>query len=177
MKTRIVDELTIGPFVTPERKREWERSLEDDLERFIQEQIVPQLTTDSWRAEGSFGTRFDDPRFYGPHSVVKHRYQLDLRFVSAEGTESIVLELDYDPESGDLKPLRKPLNVYTIPMQQERERKSKAVSEAIERRLRGEEEIDCPFCGGRLTFWIQDFAPTVKQVVCPTKGCFWVHFS
>jgi hypothetical protein len=177
-KTELLEQgLAFGPFKTEHHQRSVDDRFRKALLSWLTINILPQVEGAFTRVEGRLYSHYDNPKFLGPDSILQHRYYFQIKFQSPEGTEEAWGEVDYDRAHDTFTPTKiKPSHVRTLSAQRHvREMQDQALR-ILERIRQGERDIPCPNCGSRLEIWIMD-NDFIKNIACPQKGCFLVHFD
>lgn len=179
----IADGITFGPFKTWHHRRVMGRAFRSAFLQFVIDNIVSRVTIDFVKVEGHLTTDYDDKKFFGPNSVVKYRYNLRCVFICGESKETASAQVDYDPTTSTFTSARWPLRVTTIAEQAEKKRSYEQYSEmlrhVVARLDAGEENIACPKCGAALSVsWTRkDNTRSLKEIKCPTRNCWFVHYD
>ena len=166
-----------GPFKTEHHQRAVDDQFRKALIVWLVANVLPQVEGSVTRVEGRLYSHYDDQKFFGTNSILKHRYYFEISFHSPEGTETAGGELEYDRDRDTFTPTKvKPWHVKTLSSQR-RLRELIDQANAIALRVRdGERDIACPNCSSPLSIWVLEDG-FVKNIACPKERCFWLHFD
>jgi hypothetical protein len=179
----IAEGITFGPFRTWHHRRTTGRVFQASFLQFVIDNIASRVTIDYVKVEGHVTTDYDDKKFFGPNSVVKYRYNFRCDFVSGELKETASAQVDFDPVTSTFTRARWPTKVSTIADQEEMKRLEAQhcdiLRQLIARINAGDKDIACPQCGAIMSVrWIsKDGKPFLKDIECPTKACWFVHYD
>jgi hypothetical protein len=97
--------LKIRPFVTEYHQCAIDETAIARVHSFIAETVFPVATPGFTHVTGEFYSFYDEPRYLGPISVAKYRYQIDIDFHYEDSTEeeSFGVTLILNPVTGTFK--------------------------------------------------------------------------
>jgi hypothetical protein len=126
------------------------------LAHFLEETIAGHPEIQSSNAAGVIKSRYDDPRYFGPNSVVKYQFEVALR-IQLRGDffrrATFEASVQYDPNDESFRILRHSTSVDTPAIRRENKRIADAAAKMC-KRIRAncsEEEASefrCPRCEG-----------------------------
>ena len=170
--------ILFGPFKTEHHSRTVDERFREAFFAFLESKFLPQVDGQFTRVDGRLTSYYDDQKYFGPLSVVKHRYFYEFRLHSAEGTETARGEIDYDPKTATFSESKvRPPHVDSLSRQRRMKDMTVKISSIIERFKAGERGLVCPDCGSVLSVWYLEDRKFVKDISCPTHGCLRVHFD
>jgi len=170
--------IAFGPFKTEHHNQAVDQRFRECFFTYLTEQVLPKVEGSFTTAEGKLTSHYDDIKFFGPNSILKNRYFYKITFRSPEGEERALGEVDYDRQHGTFIPGRiKPPHVRTLSHQRRIQDMMDKCLSIVQRYRAGEREIACPYCGLPLSIWYLEDRDLIKNIACPTKGCFNVHFD
>lgn len=167
------EEIQFGPFKTEHHRQTVDERFKACVLDFIAKNIEPRLTVKPVKVEARLVAVYDDPKFFGPNSLVKYMYMLECLFTSEKGTEKGVASLEYDIETGTFSP-RSSSRVDTLALQRSREERQKTTWAIMEKVESGAKKIVCPYCGA--TLGVHRLNGKLKDIKCPTQDCICMHF-
>ena len=163
-------DIKIGPFVTEHHKMVGDSAFRSALESWIQHEVYPRLSGITDRIEGSVTTQYDDPKFLGPNSAVKYRYELKLQCWIGEDYDEARATLIFDPDqqSFDEHPNER-LSVITSETRRAEEELFAAGDDFSAAFDDPNAELKCPSCQGILQR-VQGPGPNREGANCPDCG-------
>jgi hypothetical protein len=172
------DGISFGPFRTVHHERTVDERFRGAFLSYLENRVLGGVEGRVARVEGRVSSHYDDPKHFGPLSVVKFRYHYEIAFHSPQGVETARGDLDYDPSTVSfIETRQRPPVVDSLSAQGRRNDMLQKV-ELIEQRYRnGEREPACPYCGYPLSIWYIAERDFVKDIRCRTNGCLLVHFD
>ena len=138
--------IQFGPFAAPYHQNLVNDRFKHNLNRFIDDILLPQLDEDVNSIQGSVTAEFNQQRHCGPNSAVKDIFKLDLALTSASGISHYKAKLKYDDPT--FSPRRgSTLYLWTPARQKIREKQIEAI-EAIAQKVTAKIAVqaNCPVC-------------------------------
>lgn len=108
--------LTIGPFLTSHHRSAIDSHAVEEIRHYVVGEIIPLASHGYTDISGRFFSHYDDPRYFSPRSIVKHQYELDIRFGHREypGVQRFSVTLMHEPESRTFKE-KEPPHMHDYP--------------------------------------------------------------
>ena len=182
MSVRVMDILEkgirFGPFETEHHRHVVDVEFRAALLKYLSERIVPMVTVDFTKVDGLLTAEYDAPRFLGPHSTIKYRYNLRCDFMVDDLKEEARVIVDYNKKMQSFSEPLRLASVLTLAEQAQREEHHQQIEDIHRRVLDGEDPIYCPRCGAPLRILTFDRkrlfrknTRRVKHIECPTDKC------
>ena len=178
-RTEIIErDVSFGPFKTEHHNRTVDSRFRRSFFSFLQDRVLPSVDGNFTRAEGRLWSYYDDPKYFGPLSILRFRYFYEIGFHSPEGLETATGEIDYNPATSMFGETRiRPLHVDSLVLQRKRRDMMEKVMVICDLFRKGQREFSCPYCGSLLSIWYLKERDFLKDIRCPTKDCLRIHFD
>lgn len=174
---RLIDHLEFGPFSTSYHRDLVTAAFKEQLEYFLQQNLLPQLDSPLREFEGSLIPTFDSEANCGPNSLVRDIFTLECTLVCDDGVSEFKSDIVYDLASESFTPRtghRRSFYVWTPTRRSAREEDLSAIQCVVDAIMRGERRaFECPMCGGKI---IAVNNPHQFDARCASQGCFEYNF-
>lgn len=146
---RLVEQLQFGPFSSAYHRELVGDEFTAGLERFLQGELLPQLSEPLRDAEGTLTATFDADRFCGPKSLVRDIFTLELVLVSDAGTSELKSDIVFNAADWSFFPRTGHGNFFYLWTPARKEQRQSEMAEIqclIDDIQRGESNRECPVC-------------------------------
>lgn len=146
-----------------------------ELERYLQAELIPQVDEPFERVEGSVTAEFNEERNCGPNSAVRDAYKLAIKFVRRTSADELAIPLYRDPKTGGFRPRSKgqPLFLWTEKRKTEEAVFRDTLDSLVQAIQSGRKPtLSCPRCSAELR--LVD-TPDIFDLFC-LNGCFTYNF-
>ena len=154
-------------------QKQMDASFFTGLERFLDDEVLPQVTIDYERVSGSIRASYDEPSYLRPTSLVKDKYRLKVTFHKGELFDKLDVTLRYKRDSATFTyTSKKPPTLDTYGIRNVREQNRNRIRKFVREMMRGQEDSrDCPICGKAVGVLTSPFSTELR---C-TTDCFIYH--
>jgi len=171
-------DVSFGPFKTEHHTRTVDARFRTAFIAFVRDRILPLVEGSFTRVEGKLYSNYDDPKYFGPLSVVRFRYFFELAFHSPDGMEAARGHLDYNSGAATFSEVpRQPPHVYSLSLQRRRKYVGEKIIEIAKRYREGERDMVCPICGSLISVLYLEKRDFIEGIHCQTKGCIAERFN
>jgi hypothetical protein len=174
---QLVDQIQFGHFSASYHRQLVNATFKEQLERFLQRALLPQLDSPLREMDGTLTATFDKEENCGPNSLVRDIFTLDCIAVCDDGTSDLKSDIVYIPTSGTFTPRTgrdRYFYVWTPARKRRREHELAAIQRVVDDIMRGERSgLACPICGGIITA-IND--ADIFDARCTRQRCFVYNF-
>jgi hypothetical protein len=174
---QLVGTIRFGPFYTSYHRDLVDATFKKQLERFLRDNLLPQLDSPLQELEGTLTATFDNEKNCGPNSLVRDIFTLECVAVCDDGTSDLKSDIVYDPVGRTFAPrtgFDRYFYVWTPARKRAREDELAAIQRVVDDIMRGDRsEFACPICGGHITA-INN--PDIFDARCSRQHCFVYNF-
>jgi hypothetical protein len=174
---RLVDQLRFGPFAASYHQNLVTAAFTDQLETFLQKQLVPQLDSPLQEVEGTCVATFNSESYCGTSSLVRNIFTLDCDLFSDDGVSQLKSDIVYDPATSSFAARtghNRWFYVWTPTRKIAREKELAAIQRAVDDVYRNAgRAFQCPLCAGDISSInsVEDF-----YARCEGERCFNISF-
>jgi hypothetical protein len=164
--------VVFGPFKASWHQKHVSNKLKNDLVRFIDQVIEPQVTIRYSKCGGTLVASCNDDKYCGPHSAVRDIYRLTYAYETEDEIEDIDIELIYHRDTGEFTKRWRGLSLKLVTV--EHRRNIQKLYELIRMawKDRTVSSITCPFCDNKVDV---SYTSELFAVHCD-NNCFESHY-
>ncbi len=174
---KLVDQLRFGPFSTSYHRESVNATFKEQLELFLQHNLILQLDSPLREFDGTLTATFDNEKNCGHTSLVRDIFTLECIAICDDGMSDVNSDIVYDPVHGAFTPRTGFDNffyVWTPTRKRTRESELSAIQRVVDDIMRGEaSDFECPICGGEITAVNN---PEIFDARCKRRRCFVYNF-
>ena len=146
--------IEFGPFQTAYHREAVDFGFREELSKFLERELLPQVDEPFRRTRGRLTAEFDAEKYCGPNSAVRDAYKLEFSFIRDHGDDQTEAKIYRDLKTGSFLPRFKgqPLILWTEKRKAERQSFREAIDRMVKRIHSGEHsQWFCPRCSIRLS--------------------------
>jgi len=164
--------IKFGPFSAPYHQKLVNDRFKQNLSRFIDDVLLPQLDEDVNSIQGSVTAEFNQQRYCGPNSAVKDVFKIDLALTSQSGVSHYKARLKYDDPTFSTR-RGSTFYLWTPARQKTREKQIETIQEIAQNIIEKiEVKENCPVCNTAIQFTNTEY---LLAIGCSNQ-CFSYHY-
>ncbi|MCW8133285.1 MAG: hypothetical protein KIS92_23275 [Planctomycetota bacterium] len=146
----MIEGVVFGPFKSEHQLATVDAHFRAAAYTCLESHVLSKFESAFTRIKGGIGG-YDDPKYFGPNSLIKYRYFFGLHVFAPGVVEHANGILDYNPDSREMRLYR--ATVESLEFQKQRIIEKAYLTAVMWKAARGDSDIQCPYCRERISVY------------------------